>query len=117
MFDPIKFEVIRNALLEATEEMTITLRRSAYSVNIKTRTDFSCAFFDHDLRTIAQATGQPVHLGSLAEFVPHVIRQYGPDNLRTGDALLANDPYLGGVHLNDITLITPVYLPAARGSE
>ncbi|TMC54054.1 MAG: hydantoinase B/oxoprolinase family protein, partial [Chloroflexi bacterium] len=112
--DPIKFEVIRNALLEATEEMAITLRRSAYSVNIKTRTDFSCAFFDRDLRTVAQATGQPVHLGSLAQFVPRVIRQFGPENLAVGDAILCNDPYLGGVHLNDITLISPVYLSSGE---
>ncbi len=60
MIDPITFEVIRNALLEATEEMAAALRRSAYSVNIKTRTDFSCAFFDAELRTVAQASGQPV---------------------------------------------------------
>ena len=63
--DPIQFEVIRNALLEATEEMAIALRRSAYSTNIKTRADFSCAFFDRQLRPVAQAFTQPVHLGSL----------------------------------------------------
>ena len=108
-FDPIKFEVIRNALVEATEEMTIALRRSAYSTNIKTRADFSCALFDRDLRVIAQASGQPVHLGSLAISVPMVIRNYGPENLAPGDGILANDPYLGGVHLNDITLISPVH--------
>ena len=111
MIDPIKFEVVRNALLEATEEMASALKRSAYSTNIKTRTDFSCAFFDHKLRTMAQASGQPVHLGSLAEFVPRVVRQYGPEMLGPGDGILANDPYLGGVHLNDVTLISPVYAP------
>ena len=107
--DPIKFEVIRNALVEATEEMAIALRRSAYSTNIKTRADFSCAFFDHQLQPVAQAFTQPVHLGSLTEFVPRVIREYGPENLEPGDAILSNHPYLGGVHLNDITLISPVY--------
>jgi N-methylhydantoinase B len=107
--DPIKFEVIRNALLEATEEMAIALRRSAYSTNIKTRADFSCAFFDRELQPVAQAFTQPVHLGSLSELVPKVIRKYGPENLKPGDAILSNDPYLGGVHLNDITLISPVY--------
>lgn len=107
--DPIKFEVIRNALVEATEEMAIALRRSAYSTNIKTRADFSCAFFDRNLQIIAQASGQPVHLGSLAVSVPTVIKNYGPDNLGPGDGILANDPYLGGVHLNDITLISPVH--------
>ena len=108
-FDPIKFEVIRNALIEATEEMTIALRRSAYSTNIKTRADFSCAFFDRKLQPVAQSFTQPVHLGSLSQSVPRVIREYGPENLGPGDAILSNDPYLGGVHLNDITLISPVY--------
>ena len=107
--DPIKFEVIRNALVEATEEMAIALRRSAYSTNIKTRADFSCALFDSQLRTIAQAFTQPVHLGSFAVHVPRAIQTYGPENLGPGDAILSNDPYLGGVHLNDITLISPVY--------
>lgn len=108
--DPILFQVLASALVEATEEMTIALKRSAYSTNIKTRNDFSCAFFDRELRTVAQASGQPVHLGSLSEFVPRVIRAYGAENLKPGDGILANDPYLGGVHLNDITLISPVYL-------
>ena len=115
MIDPIQFEVVRNALLEATEEMAVALKRSAYSTNIKTRTDFSCAFFDRDLRTVAQASGQPVHLGSLSEFVPRAVRAYGPHNLGPGDAILANDPYLGGVHLNDITLISPVFLLLPQG--
>lgn len=108
-FDPIQFEVIRNALVEATEEMSVALRRSAYSTNIKTRADFSCAFFDRQLQPVAQAFAQPVHLGSLSELVPRVVREYGHENLGPGDAILSNDPYLGGVHLNDITLISPVY--------
>ena len=107
--DPIKFEVIRNALLEVTEEMAITLRRSAYSTNIKTRADFSCAFFDRQIRAVAQAFAQPNHLGSLVELVPRAIQAYGADQLGPGDALLTNHPYLGGVHLNDITLISPVH--------
>ena len=101
--------MIRNALLEVTEEMSIALRRSAYSTNIKTRADFSCAFFDRQLRPVAQAFAQPNHLGSLAIQVPLVVTGYGPENLEPGDAILSNDPFLGGVHLNDITLITPVY--------
>ncbi len=115
MIDPIKFEVIRNALQEATEEMTIALKRSAYSVNIKTRTDFSCAFFDRQLRSVAQAFAQPVHLGSLAEFVPRVIKEFGTDKLGPGDVIMANDPYLSGVHLNDVTLISPVHHPSPSG--
>jgi len=89
--------------------MGATLRRAAYSTNIKTRGDFSCAFFDRDLRTIAQAFAQPSHLGSLAQVVPRAIEAYGADRLAAGDGILINDPYLGGVHLNDITLITPVF--------
>jgi N-methylhydantoinase B len=107
--DPIRFEVIRNALVEATEEMAVTLRRSAYSTNIKTRADFSCAFFDRELRAVAQAFTQPVHLGSMSESVPRAVRDYGPDNLGPGDALLTNLPYPCGAHLNDITLISPVH--------
>ena len=107
--DPVRFEVIRNALLAITEEMGATLRRAAYSTNIKTRGDFSCAFFDRDLRTIAQAFAQPSHLGSLAHIVPRAVRSYGAERLEAGDGILINDPYLGGVHLNDITLITPVF--------
>src|SRR5215813_7754530 len=103
--DPVRFEVIRNAILAITEEMGATLRRAAYSTNIKTRGDFSCALFDSDLRTIAQAS----HLWSLAHIVPRAIGDYGVDRLAPGDGILINDPYLGGVHLNDITLITPVF--------
>ena len=107
--DPVRFEVIRNALLAITEEMGATLRRAAYSTNIKTRGDFSCAFFDRDLRTIAQAFAQPSHLGSLAHIVPRAIAAYGAERLAPGDGILVNDPYLGGVHLNDITLVAPVF--------
>jgi N-methylhydantoinase B len=107
--DPVRFEVIRNALVAITEEMGATLRRAAYSTNIKTRGDFSCAFFDRELRTIAQAFAQPSHLGSLAHIVPRAVRAYGVEHLAPGDGILINDPYLGGVHLNDITLITPVF--------
>ena len=108
-FDPITFEVVRHALTEATEEMAVALRRSAYSTNIKTRADFSCAFFDRDLNVVAQAFCQAVHLGSLVHLVPIAVRTYGPENMGPGDAVLCNDPYLGGVHLNDISLISPVY--------
>ena len=107
--DPIRFEVIRNALAQATEEMAAALRRSAYSTNVKTRQDFSCAYFDPEMRVIAQAFTQPVHLGSFVEHVPRAIRRHGVDNLGPGDMILSNDPYGGGVHLNDISLIGPVH--------
>ena len=89
--------------------MAAALRHSAYSTNIKTRADFSCAFFDRQLQTVAQAFAQPVHLGSLVQFVPPVVREYGPENLGPGDVIVSNDPYRGGVHLNDITFVSPVY--------
>ncbi len=111
--DPIRFEVIRNALVEATEEMASALRRSAYSTNIKTRHDFSCAIFDLKMRTVAQSFSQPNHLGSLVETIPRALNAYGITDLHEGDALLVNLPYTGGVHLNDITLISPVFYQEA----
>ena len=107
--DPISFEVIRNALVAATDEMVLSLKRSAYSTNIKTRSDFSCAFFDARLRPIAQGFAQPVHLGSMVEQVPKTVLAYGARNLGPGDMLLTNDPYPSGVHLNDVSLIAPVH--------
>ncbi len=107
--DPITFEVIRNALVAATDEMVVALRRSAYSTNIKTRSDFSCAFFDAELRSVAQGFAQPVHLGSMVEQVPRAVLDYGPENLGPGDVIITNDPYPSGVHLNDVSLISPVF--------
>ena len=107
--DPILFEVIRNSLAGAVDEMGAALQRSAYSTNIKTRGDFSCMFFDRRLRAVAQAFTQPIHLGGLFHLVPTVIQKYGPDKLAPGDAILTNHPFFGGVHLNDVTLISPVY--------
>jgi len=108
--DPITFEVIRNALVAATDEMVLALKRSAYSTNIKTRSDFSCAFFDAELRSVAQAFTQPVHLGSMVEQVPNAVRRYGPENLAPGDAIVTNDPHPSGVHLNDVSLVSPVHV-------
>ena len=107
--DPIRFEVIRNSLVAAVDEMGVALQKSAYSSNIKTRADFSCMFFDRKLQAIAQAFTQPIHLGGLFRLVPIVIRNYGCEKLQPGDGILTNHPFLGGVHLNDVTLISPVY--------
>src|SRR4029079_17640008 len=107
--DPVTFEVIRNALVAATDEMALALKRSAYSTNIKTRSDFSCAFFDADLRAVAQGFAQPVHLGSMVEQVPKAVLEYGPEKLARGDMLVTNDPHPSGVHLNDVSLISPVH--------
>jgi len=81
VIDPVTFEVIRNALVAATDEMALALKRSAYSTNIKTRSDFSCAFFDAELRSVAQGFAQPVHLGSMVEQVPKAVHAYGAENL------------------------------------
>ena len=107
--DPIKFEVIRNGFLESTEEMAVALRKSAYSTNIKTRCDFSCAFFDKELRNIAQSFSQPNHLGSLAGTVKQAVTEYGSEKLFPGDQIAINYPYPGGAHLNDIVVIAPFY--------
>ncbi len=76
--DPVLFEVIRNALVEATEEMSVTLRRTAYSTNIKTRLDYSCAFVDAAGRMVAQAFCQPAHLVTTGRIVPRAVTEYGP---------------------------------------
>jgi N-methylhydantoinase B len=93
--DPITLEVIRSAFIAATEEMGATLRRSAYSTNVKTRGDFSCCLFDRDLRVIAQSFANPVHLGNMVQLVPNALRLYGVDRLQAGDMIVVNDPYLG----------------------
>ena len=106
--DPVTFEVMRNAFLNLTEEMALTVRRAAYSTNIKTRADFSCAFFDSKLRCIAQSFAQPPHLVSMSNVLPAAILEFGADELEAGDALLVNDPHRGASHLNDITCISPI---------
>jgi N-methylhydantoinase B len=107
--DPIQFEVVRSALTQVAEEMAAALRRSAYSTNVKTRQDFSCAFFDRDCRPISQAFTQPVHLGSFVELIPTSVAQYGAKNLEPGDMLVVNNPFGGGSHLNDVTVFGPVH--------
>ncbi len=112
--DPVTFEVIRNALLNMTEEMAVTVRRAAFSTNIKTRGDFSCAFFDNQLRCIAQSFSQPPHLVAMSTITPNAIREFGPDRLGRGDAIIVNDPHRGASHLNDITIISPVWVGGER---
>ena len=112
--DPITFEVMKNALLNATEEMAYTIRRTAYSTNIKTRADFSCAFFDASFRVVAQSFSQPPHLSSMKTAIPNALREYGAENLEPGDGLILNDPHRGSSHLNDIALIAPVFAGKTR---
>jgi len=108
--DPVTFEVVRNALVAVTDEMVLTLRRSAYSTNVKTRADFSCAVFDARLRVVSQGFNQPVHLGSMVKQTPRAVLDYGAENLGPGDVIVTNDPYPSGVHLNDVTLVSPVHV-------
>lgn len=107
--DPIRLEVFRNALVAIADEMGLALRRAAYSTNIKTRLDYSCAVFDHDGLTVAQAFTQPIHLGTLRHFVPRILESVSASRLEPGDAVLCNDGHLGGIHLNDVCLVAPVH--------
>ncbi len=108
--DPIAVEIIKSALVYASEEMGIAVRNSAYSPNIKERLDHSCALFDRHGRLIAQAEHIPVHLGSLPwglrRMVDVIDRQGG---MREGEMWIANDPYVTGTHLNDVTVVRPVF--------
>jgi N-methylhydantoinase B len=109
--DPIIVEVIRNALLYASEEMGIVVRNASFSPNIKERLDHSCALFDERGRLIAQAEHIPVHLGSLPAGIVNTLvylEQRG-QHLNSGDMMVVNNPYIAGTHLNDITLIRPIF--------
>ena len=106
---PATMEVLRNALLMVTEEMGVGLQRSAYSSNIKTRLDFACAIFDSKRRNIVQALHIPSLLGAMVTLVPRVVEIYGVENFNPGDGIIVNDPHMGGTHLPDITLISPVF--------
>ena len=106
---PITLEVLRNALLTVAEEMGVGLQRSAYSSNIKTRLDFACAIFDSELKNIVQALHIPSLLGAMVNLVPRAVEIFGAENFRPGDGIIVNDPHMGGTHLPDITLISPVF--------
>lgn len=107
--DPVMLEIFNNLFRSVAEEMGVTLQNTSYSVNIKERLDFSCAVFDQQGQLVANAPHIPVHLGSMGESVQSLIRAKG-DQLRPGDAYMLNNPYNGGTHLPDITVITPVFL-------
>jgi N-methylhydantoinase B len=100
-------ELTRSLLEAAAEDMGITLARVSFSANIKERRDFSCALFDGSGRLLAQAAHIPVHLGSMPASVHAVLAALG--TLKEGDVAIVNDPYAGGTHLPDITLVSPVY--------
>jgi 5-oxoprolinase (ATP-hydrolysing) len=106
--DPILLELFNNLFMAIAAQAGTTLQQTAQSVNIKERLDFSCAIFDGAGRLIANAPHVPVHLGAMGASVRHVIDKLGAQ-LRPGDAIALNDPYAGGTHLPDITLITPIF--------
>ncbi|MDH4462878.1 MAG: hydantoinase B/oxoprolinase family protein [Acidovorax sp.] len=107
--DPVLLEVFNNLFMNIAEQMGLQLQNTAYSVNIKERLDFSCALFDTAGNLIANAPHMPVHLGSMGESIKTVIRE-NAGKMQPGDVFVLNDPYHGGTHLPDITVITPVYL-------
>ena len=107
--DAISLEVFKNLFISVSEEMGVALQRTSYSPNIKERRDFSCAIFDPQGQMVAQAAHQPVHLGAMPASVRAALDTF-PNALRPGDMVILNDPYLGGTHLPDITLVAPVYV-------
>jgi len=111
--DPISFEVIKNALISCSREMSQALRRTAFSPNIKERRDCSCAIFDDEGRLVAQSKDIPVHLGAMPMSVKACISALD-DELVEGSMALVNDPYSGGSHLPDLTLVTPVFSKGER---
>jgi N-methylhydantoinase B len=107
--DPVTLEVLRNACVAVAEEMNATLVRTGYSPNIKERRDCSTALFDAEGRMVAQAETMPVHLGAMPFSVAAAIERFPPETLSPGDAVLSNDPFAGGAHLPDLTLVSPVF--------
>lgn len=106
--DPVMLEVFNNLFMSIAEQMGLRLQNTAFSVNIKERLDFSCALFDDQGNLIANAPHIPVHLGSMGESVKTIIRD-NKVGMQPGDVYMLNDPYHGGTHLPDVTVITPVF--------
>jgi N-methylhydantoinase B len=106
--DPISLEVFKNLFAAVAEEMGVTLQRSSFSPNIRERLDFSCAVFDAQARMVAQAAHIPVHLGSMPASVEAAVKAF--DSFSPGDVIVLNDPYFGGTHLPDVTMVSPVFI-------
>jgi 5-oxoprolinase (ATP-hydrolysing) len=117
--DPVRLEIFNNLFMAIAEEMGVVLQSTASSVNIKERLDFSCALFDRHGALIANAPHIPVHLGSMGDSIARVIEARGAGRdgrgFRRGDAYVLNDPFRGGTHLPDITVIVPVFCDAHDG--
>src|SRR5262249_4950715 len=106
-FDPIELAVFKSAMRSVAEEMGAVLRRTAFSPNIKERRDYSCAVFDATGQVIAMGDHMPVHLGSMPMSVRAAMDAL---TLESGDTAILNDPFAGGTHLPDITMVAPVFL-------
>ncbi|MGP4004274.1 hydantoinase B/oxoprolinase family protein [Streptomyces sp. 8N706] len=106
--DPVMLEVFNSLFMAIAEQMGLRLENTAHSVNIKERLDFSCALFDATGNLIANAPHIPVHLGSMGESIKEVLRR-NEGTMRPGDVYAINDPYHGGTHLPDVTVVTPVF--------
>src|SRR5438045_3972848 len=110
-FDPTTLEIYRALYTSVAEEMGVTLRRTSFSPNIKERRDYSCAVFDSEGKVIAQGDHMPVHLGSMPMAVAAALRDV---TIEPGDVVAVNDPFAGGTHLPDVTLVMGVF---ASGGE
>src|SRR6185503_5085624 len=107
MRDPVELEIFKSLFHSIAEEMGAALRRTAFSPNIKERRDYSCAVFDGSGEVVAMGDHMPVNLGSMPMSVRAAIDECA---MVTGDVVILNDPFRGGTHLPDITLVMPVYL-------
>jgi N-methylhydantoinase B len=114
--DPVRLEIYKHFFSAIAEEMGANLRKASFSPNIKERRDYSCAIFDSQGDMVAQAAHIPVHLGSMPLSVKSAINKFNTkgEYFRPGDTVILNDPYLGGTHLPDITVVTPVFLKGTR---
>jgi N-methylhydantoinase B len=106
--DAISLAVFKSLFASVAEEMGVTLQRASFSPNIKERLDFSCAVFDQEARMVAQAAHIPVHLGSMPASVAYALQAF--DTFQPGDVIVLNDPYRGGTHLPDVTMVSPVFV-------
>src|SRR6201984_1534266 len=113
--DPVTLEVLRNALESIADEMGAVLKRTSFSPNIKERMDASCAIFDTEAQLVAQAEHVPVHLGSMLRAVSATVAAVG--GTEEGDVVIVNDPFTGGSHLPDITVVAPVHTPKEQGGR
>src|ERR1700759_337200 len=110
MRDPVELEIFKSLFHSIAEEMGAALRRTAFSPNIKERRDYSCAVFNGEGDVLAMGDHMPVHLGSMPMSVHDAITQL---DLQAGDVAMLNDPFRGGTHLPDITMVAPVFVGGA----